>query len=93
MNKEDAPALDNQPLDLAQAFQLCADTLSDLWRKSIEFIETSFPAFLKLVSQIWDAWLTLFPPDDVWDPWGAALVMIFVILLLTHQIQKLLAPA
>ena len=93
MSTNDATALDISRLKGTQALQACTETLGELWQWSVEFIESSFPAFLKLAGQIWQSWLTLFPRNDVWDPWGAALVMIFVVLLITHQVQKLVTPA
>ncbi len=93
MSTNDATTLDISRLNGTQALQVCTETLGKLWQWSVEFIESSFPAFLKLAGQIWHSWLTLFPRNDVWDPWGAALVMIFVVLLITHQVQKLVTPA
>ncbi|MBV1933141.1 MAG: hypothetical protein KUG59_00520 [Parvibaculaceae bacterium] len=93
MSTNDTTTLDISQLDGTKALQVCTETLGELWQRSVEFIESSFPTFLKLAGQIWQSWLTLFPRNDVWDPWGAALVMIFVVLLITHQVQKLVTPA
>ena len=93
MSNDDAITLDLLCQKLAQGFSTSANFLEGLWHGSIEFIEATFPDFLRLVSQMWEAWVSLFPRNDVWDPWGAACALIFVILLMTHQAQKLFAPA
>ncbi|MBV1886958.1 MAG: hypothetical protein KUG61_07735 [Parvibaculaceae bacterium] len=93
MAKDSFVGADSQNLDLEGALRLLAQALGDFWRWSVEFMQTCFPAFMKLATQMWESWVSLFPRDAVWDPWGAGLVMIFVVLLITHQIQKLLTPA
>ncbi|MFT6510093.1 MAG: hypothetical protein ACJAVO_002360 [Parvibaculaceae bacterium] len=93
MSKQIPTILDTLDPELRHMLQVGADTLADFWLEVGEFFEDTFPAFLKLIRQIWEAWLTLFPRTDVWDPWGAACVMIFVVLFLTRQILKLLTPA
>lgn len=92
MSKQ-TPTLEALGPAVRHIFHVCSEAWTDFWLEVGEFFEATFPAFLKLIRQIWEAWLTLFPRTDVWDPWGAACVMIFVVLFLTRQILKLLTPA
>lgn len=52
----------------------------DLWELIDQKFREAWRDLSEALTNFWQLWKHLFPTDTVWDPYGAALVLVFAVL-------------